>query len=598
MTSFVQRVFLSVAVLVTASAAQVQAADIQKVSSPGRYEGYSPLLYSESKTTSSYFKARDGVRLAMDIHRPAVNGKVVETPYPVVWQHAASRRVAPDQRYSAVRQMPELVKYGYVVVEVDRRGMGASFGTRRGYNDRTEARDAYDITEWLATQSWSTGKVGVYGCSNTGDAAMHSISKIPPHLSAVFAGCFSWIKYDGFLRGGIFANWGSGVERSFEEDMLNPPVDGDEDKKLLRQAVEEHRDNTPLATLWRGMPFRDSWSDLVNARFWGEGSAGNARDAVARSKVPLYVFGGWFDDFRREGLVAYAGLPNNPRKILIGPWEHCRNPDFYLLGEAHRFFDHWLKGIDNGVMAEPPITYATQASDGSVVWKQAKEWPGARRSYVTQYLNVSSAGADQTLTTKAVTAKSKSVLLDVKKPIACPAGWNPQANACMQSDNGIRFEGPKLSADTEVTGHPLVQLWLASNNPDQNVFAYLEDVAPDGKAQMVTEGRLKLRLRAEHKPPYEFLGLPWHRSLEADDQPLYTDEVVKAKFDMLPASHVFQKGHHWRLTVTGSDPRERAVPPAGTYLRIVSDAQKPSVFELPVGALQTSQVLAVQSKKP
>lgn len=598
MVWLVQRIFWSMALFAAAAIAHAQNDAVQKVSSPGRYEGFSPVLYSETQTTSSYFKARDGVRLAMDIHRPAVNGRVVDTPYPVLWQHAATRRVAPDQRNSAVRQMPELVKYGYVVVEVDRRGMGSSFGTRRGYNDRTEARDAFDITEWLATQSWSTGKVGVYGCSNTGDAAMHSISKIPPHLSAVFAGCFSWFKYDGFLRGGIFANWGSGVERSFEEDLKNPPVDGDEDKRLLRQAVDEHRENTPLATLWRSMPFRDSWSDLVNARFWGEGSAGNARDAVARSKVPLYVFGGWLDDFRREGLVAYAGLPNNPRKILIGPWEHCRNPDFYLLGEAHRFFDYWLKGIDNGVMTEPPITYSTQFSDGSVVWKHANVWPGANRSYVSQYLNVSAKGSKQTLVSKLVTDKNNSVLLDVKPPIACPVGRSPQANACIQSNNGIRFEGPILRRDTEVTGHPLVQLWLATNNPDQNVFAYLEDVDPNGKAQMVTEGRLKLRLRAQHKPPYEFLGLPWHRSLEADDQPLFTDEVVKVKFDMLPASYVFQMGHHWRLTVTGTDPRERTVPPGGTYLRIVSNTQKKSVLELPIGALETSKVLTVQSKTP
>jgi len=597
MKFFLQVVLLGWAIF-SSVASHSQTAGVVKISSPGRYEGYSPLIYSEIKTTSLYFKTRDGVRLAMDIHRPAVNGKLVDTPYPVVWQHAASRRIAPDQRYSAVRQMPELVKYGYVVVEVDRRGMGASFGTRRGYNDRTEARDAFDITEWLAAQSWSTGKVGVYGCSNTGDAAMHSISKIPPHLSAVFAGCFSWIKYDGFLRGGIFANWGSGVERSFEEDMLNPPVDGDEDKKLLRLAVEEHRDNTPLATLWRGMPFRDSWSDLVNARFWAEGSAGTARDAVARSKIPLYIFGGWFDDFRREGLVAFSGLPNNPRKILIGPWEHCRNPDFYLLGEAHRFFDYWLKGIDNGVMSEPPITYSSQLSDGSIVWKQAKDWPGTQRSYVSQYLNVVKKGANQNLSKTAPIYKNQSIVLDVKKPIACPKGWNPQANACMQSDNGIRFDGPVLTADTEVTGHPLVNLWLSTNNPDQNVFAYLEDVSPDGKAQMVTEGRLKLRLRAEHKPPYEFLGLPWHRSLESDDQPLYANEIVKVRFDMLPASHVFQKGHYWRLTVTGSDPRERSFPSEGTYLRIVSDVQKTSVFELPVGALKTSQVLTIQSKKP
>ena len=566
----------------------------RKISAPGKYSGYSPVLYSETITTSVYFKARDGVRLAMDIHRPAVNGKPVETPYPVVWQHAAARRIAPDQRVSAVRQMPELTKFGYVVVEVDRRGLGASFGTRRGYNDRTEARDAFDVTEWLAAQPWSNGKVGVYGCSNTGDAAMHAISRMPPHLKAIFAGCFSWIKYDGFLRGGIFANWGSGVERSFEEDLRNPTVDEDKDKSLLRLAAEEHRDNTPLALLWRGMPYRDSWSDLVQSRFWNEGSSGTYRDAFARSKVALYVFGGWLDDFRREGLVAYAGLPGNPRKILIGPWLHCRNPDFDLLSEAHRFFDHWLKGVDNGVMTEPPITFSTQASDGRVSWQQANEWPGAAASTQQHFLRIQGAGQDHKLASSLSAGKRVAVTLDVKPGITCGADLTSQATACMQTANGLRFDGDVLARDTEVTGHPIVSLWMSSNNPDQNVFAYLEDVAPDGTSRMVTDGRLKARLRAQARPPYEFLGLPWHRSLESDDAPLVENQPVKLDFDMLPASHVFRKGHRWRLTVTGSDSRERFPGPSGSKLVIYSDAMHPSVLKLPVGAIPSARQMAAQ----
>ena len=173
-------------------AGAVASAQTAKVSRPGEYSGYSPQLYTEVQRSSMYFRTRDGTRLAMDIHRPAINGKPVDTPYPVVWQHTAARRVAPDQALSVVRQMPALAQYGYVVVEVDRRGMGASFGTRRAYHSRIEARDAYDITEWLALQAWSTGKVGVYGCSNTGDAALHAITLQPPHLKAAVAGCFSW----------------------------------------------------------------------------------------------------------------------------------------------------------------------------------------------------------------------------------------------------------------------------------------------------------------------------------------------------------------------------------------------------------------------
>ena len=97
----------------------------------------------------------------MDLYRPSLDGKVVDTPLPVIWQGTVARRLPPDQAPdTAIRTMPELAKAGYVVALVDRRGAGSSFGFRRGYNDRTEARDAFDVTEWLARQPWSSGKVG------------------------------------------------------------------------------------------------------------------------------------------------------------------------------------------------------------------------------------------------------------------------------------------------------------------------------------------------------------------------------------------------------------------------------------------------------
>lgn len=580
----------AVLVAVLCAATLAAAAQSERVSRPGEYSGYSPALYTETVRTSTYFRTRDGTRLAMDIHRPAMNGRAVETPYPVLWQHSFARRFASDQSQSVVRQIPTLVKYGYVVVEVDRRGMGASFGTRRGYHDRTEARDAFDITEWLAAQPWSTGKVAVYGCSNTGDAAMHAATLMPPHLVAVFAGCFSFSKYDGFMRGGLLANWGSGVERAVEEDLKNPPVDGDDDKALLRRAVDQHRGNSPLGAMWRSMPFRDSWSDFVGSRFWAEGSASTYRDQIARSGVALYIVGGWADDFRREGLVAYANLAGNPRKLVIGPWEHCRNPGFDLLADAHRFFDHWLKGVANAVMAEPPIRYYTQGADPAQVWRESHQWPPTGGTMVTYHLQVTpgaAAAQDHLLTTRSPAAPAQ-VELPIKPAVACASGWSPQAQTCLQDGNGLRFTSAVLAQDRELTGHPLVQLWIASNAADQNVFAYLEDVAPDGQASIVTDGRLKASQRALHQPPYGFLGLPWHRGLEEDYAPLAAGQPVELRFDMLPLSYIFKAGHRLRVTVTGSDPRERPAAPTGNVLTLLSDAQHPSFVSLPVMPAMTT----------
>jgi putative CocE/NonD family hydrolase len=562
------------------------AAQTDKVSRLGEYRGWSPVLYTEQQRQSIYLPMRDGTRLAVDIHRPVAGGKVVETPLPVVWQHALSRRRPTDTADTSItRMVPQLVKYGYVVVEVERRGLGASFGARRAYNDRTEARDAYEVTEWLARQPWSSGKVGVIGCSNTGDAAMHAASYAPPSLKAVFAGCFSWNKYDGFLRGGILAQWGVGPEQPLEAQLRDAaPVDGDDDRTLLRQAIEQHRESTPLAAMWRSMPYRDSWSDIVASRFWLEGSVSTHRDALARSGAAFYIFGGWQDDFRREGLVAYASLHRtNPTRVLIGPWLHCRHPGFDMLAEAHRFFDRWLKGVDNGIDREPPLHVHTVGAEPAQAWRSYAAWPPADappRAHTLVIAEGNAAGHQLVDGGKPGAARAE---LTVQPATPCPEAGS-LTQPCPQA-GGLRFTGPALQRDTTLTGHPIANLWIASPQPDQNVFVYLEDVAPDGGVRIVTDGRLKASLRALHQPPYDTLGLPWPRSLEADHQPLTAGEPVALRLDLLPLAHVFKAGHRIRVVVTGNDPRERQRAATGHRLTLVSDAGHLSTITLPTLAV-------------
>ena len=555
-----------------------------KVSRLGEYRGWSPVLHTEQTRQSVYLTMRDGTRLAADIHRPAAAGRAVDTPYPVLWQHSLTRRRPADQGDSSVtRTMPELVRHGYVVVEVERRGLGASFGARRGYNDRTEAHDAYEITEWLAKQPWSSGKVGVYGCSNTGDAAMHAASLAPPSLKAVFAGCFSWSKYDGFLRGGIQAQWGLGPERPLQEQLrMAQPVDGDESRTLLAQAVEQHRESTPLAEMWRGMPYRDSWSDLVASRFWLEGSVSTYRDALKRGGAAFYIWGGWLDEFRREGLVAWASLQKNPARVVIGPWLHCRHPGLDMQAEALRFFDRWLKGVDNGIDREPPLHLHTTNAPAAEAWKAHAAWPPAtppQRLMLALSRHGSPDQLEHALAARPGPARQTS--LTVQPPPPCPEAGS-LTQPCSPAAQALRFTGAVLATDTELTGHAQVQLWLASPQPDQNVFVYLEDLAPDGRATVVTEGRLKASLRATHTPPYPYLGLPWQRSLESDRQPLADGEAVRLHFDLLPMSHRFRAGHRLRVVVSGTDARERPAAATGHALTLHSSAARPSFIELPV----------------
>lgn len=535
--------------------------------------------YSETHSSSLYVPMADGVRIAMRIDRPARNGKPVEGKFPVIWHHTLSiSQLTQDgagDRVSDFRRMPELVKQGYIVVQVARRGNGQSFGVRRGYNDRIEAQDAYEINEWLAHQPWSTGKVGIYGCSNTGDAAMHALTMRPPSLAAVFAGCFSWNKYDAFRRGGIFAQWGTGPTRKIEDDIALSPVDGDEDKMLLRQAAEEHLKSTPLFEMWKQLPYRDSWSPLVMSRFWSEGSSASYQGQIRASGVPLYIQGGWRDELRDQGFTAHRNIPGS--RVVMGPWKHCDSDEFALLDEMLRFFDTHLKGKDTGLADDAPIHYYTFNAAPGTEWRATTQWPLPGTSTQRWYL------AGQRLTTRQVNAKPAR--FTARYDVNCPdAGTGSRVQPCHVPGSGVSISGAPLDRATQVTGHPVVDLWIRSTGSDANVFAYLEDVAPDGTVQVVTEGRLKASLRNEAQAPWALpADIPWHRAYKEDAAALVPGEAAKLSFDMMPTSWIFRPGHRIQITITGSDHRERArdleTPPA---ISVLMDRAHPSSIALPV----------------
>ncbi len=556
----------------------------QKVSEFGVYQGYSTERYPDQIKSSFYLPMRDGVRLAVDLYRPGVGGKPAEGRFPVVWHHTLDRRAVTDPAVNAAYAAPALTQDGYVVAYVERRGLGASFGVRRGYNDRNEAQDAYEVSEWLARQPWSSGKVGMVGCSNTGVAGMHAITMRPPHLVAAFLGCFAWDTYDWTLRGGIFAQWGTGVQRTVDDDMKSKPVDGDESKVLLRQAAEEHQGNTNLASLWRGMPYRDDFSPLTASRFWGEGSISSYADQMRASGVVLYITGGWHDDLRRDAWVTFNNWTPGRRHIVIGPWIHCRNPGFDLFAEMHRFFDFYLKDIDNGFASDEPIHYFTANAPAGHEWRSAQNWPLPQASTTEFHLapqSSLSAAAGRGATTFQITHEVK-----------CPAGFDPAlqsgpyAQPCPVEQAGAHFLSPPLKTDTEVTGHPVADLWISADAADANVFVYLEDVAADGSVSAITDGRQRASLRKVIPPPWDALGLPWRRSYREDAEPLIAGVPVRVRLDLLPCSYIFKKGHRIRVSVTGADYRERdpnESPPAKA-LTILDSKQNPSLISLPIVA--------------
>jgi putative CocE/NonD family hydrolase len=236
---------------------------------------------------------------------------------------------------------------------------------------------------------------------------------------------------------------------------------------------------------------------------------------------------------------------------------HCAYTDFDLISEAQRFFDHYLKGADTGIERDDPIHYFVVGAPTGQEWRAAKVWPSAAQNPLNLYF-AKGALSER----KPGSAGQMTFTADYKT--ACPgneAVRGPDLQPCHPGAGAISFRGPKLRRDTEMTGHPVVKLWVSlTDAKDARLFVYLEDVAPDGSVKALTEGRQKISLRKTAPAPWKTYDLPWRRGFAEDEQLLKPGEVVQVVIDMLPLSYVVPAGHNLQISVAGADPRERVRP--------------------------------------
>jgi hypothetical protein len=278
--------------------------------------------------------------------------------------------------------------------------------------------------------------------------------------------------------------------------------------------------------------------------------------------------------FPRDAFLYFSNL-SNPKKIMIGPWAHPELGSLDLSTELLRWFDYWLKGIDNGIMNEAPIYYFTMGNGKNSGWHSAWQWPLPSEKRTNYYfegirsgsldsvndgslsvaLPPSSGGADEYQVDYSATSG---------KATRWAAGYDvmtqPYSQTMMFNDQkGLTYTTPPLTAKVEVTGHPVVHLWVTSSAKDGDFFVYLEDVGEARYSKYITEGNLRASHRAISTPPFENLGLPYHRSYAEDTADLH-ERPVELVFDLLPTSYVFDAGHAIRVTITCAD-KDTALTP-------------------------------------
>ncbi len=616
-----------------------------RVSRFGAYSGYSTATYDGWARSSELMPARDGTKLAIDIYRPTRRGKVEDQPLPVIWTHTPYYRatIAGNRLATMLDYFPWLsrvLESGYVVVAVDVRGTGASYGAVDGIFQPAEARDGYDVTEWLAARPWSTGKIGMYGLSYLGITQLLAAGEAPPHLKAISPEMAWFDAYDFMYPGGVFQfysmfSWSVGTKRNNIRVPLPPawqetrsklarwqnagctyvpcapmgggavaPVDEDRDGSLLAGAVSEHLlHGSDVYTTYAALPFRNS-ADPSGRTQVIERSIYPRMAAIERSGIAIYHVAGWYDGFTRDGILAYTNLVT-PKRLTVGPWFHPQIQGYDKAAEALRWFDHWLKGVENGVMEEDPIHYWTIDARAGSEWRSAKSWPIPEAKMVDFLLAAGASGSiksvndgrlvDQRSAAAADTAAGQDEYpIDYTVTLGASNRWTATAGGAPgpvldypdlrdHDRRGLTYTTPPLAAAVEVTGHPVVRLWVTASAPDVDVFAVLEDVRPDGFSDYVTEGRLRASHRLLADPPYNRLGLPYHRSHAEDTVPM-TSEPAELRFDLMPTSKLFRPGHRIRLTITGADYGNFATPvflPA-PRLTILRSAGRVSAVGLPV----------------
>jgi putative CocE/NonD family hydrolase len=519
--------------------------------------------FAEYQRESLYVPVRDGTRLAMNVYHPVRNGRMVEAPLPVIFMFTPYRARYRNNEGDIVELsqanrmgMMRLLEAGYVLAEADIRGKGASFGARRGFQDRTEAYDGYDLVQWLAQQPWSNGIVGMAGCSYLGGTTVHVASTRPPALKAIFTGASDLDKFDFVRRGGITAQFNTRPDEPLSDDLMSLPLDEDADGSLLRAAVSEHEKNTPMAPLWYGMPFRDSVSTLTGNAFWEEVGPYTYLKDLQDSGIATYFWSNLKDEPTSQVILAAANLDS---RLLIGPGTHCVPPPGYDLGgEIQQFFDFHLKGIDNGYTSQPRTRLWVENEPLDASWKTGNFLPGDAAQTRTWFLAPMRSGTagsvnDGSLTSDRPAAASQQMQVDYDVGSDEYFAFWSEA----QDEHGLTFTSETLGDDMHLEGYPVAHLTLESSDDDMHVFVYLEEVNPAGDADVLAMGRLAASYRAKGIAPYDTLGLPWHPGRKADHQPLEPGEKVSLDISLLPVSHIVPAGSRLRLTITGADPRQR-----------------------------------------
>jgi uncharacterized protein len=502
-----------------------------------------------------FVPVRDGTRLAVNIYRPDVPGK-----FPALLsmggygKELQEELIPPQPLYKSpvwdgnieAGETPDIVARGYVQVIGDVRGIGKSEGEYPGMSSSQEGRDGADIIEWIAKQPWCDGNVGMIGYSYYGQIQLKIAIEQPPHLKAIFVshvgGDFyrDWTYGGGILSLFFYGLWDgrhgtSGFAPKNAVSLMQKTLTKEEFERR-RQELLNHPDikywpnlfhllNYPQKNPW----FFDMVMNPLDGPFWQDRSVYPFYDKI---KVPVFVVGkvahestGYWD--------IYNGLKTT-KKLMVkpnGPEERPWREDHELI---LRWYDHWLKGNDTGILEEPQVKLFIQ---GLNLWRYEKEWPIPGTEYTNCYLRRWEllSFAPETLQPEPDCFLQQPLYLSTKR-------------------DSVKYISPPLPDDLTVIGTTAFKLFASIDQDDTNWIVKLFDVGPGNQETRVGKGYLKASHRALDMEKSK-VGWPYHKHTKVE--PVKPGEVLEYDISLGVVTNVFRAGHRIKLEIESMEsPRD------------------------------------------
>jgi putative CocE/NonD family hydrolase len=383
------------------------------------------------------------------------------------------------------------------------------------------------------------------------------------------------------------------VDQDGDGDFLDEQTpsyrDGGQREHIYLRATREHVANSNLTIeKLQAAPYRDS--KLAGTEYtYADIDPSHRPASIAASGIAVYNRGGWFDYHARDTTMWFATLRGHiPTRMMMAPTGHGglpsesgealyrSGPYLSLFGDTHstnammnseklRFFDRYVLGIDNGIDSEPPVLIYVMGKG----WRRESQWPLKRERMLRFAFDEGGRLSERPAKSGAdiyrVDFRTSSLSHDANRWNYGISGAKKPLTLDSSSQRRANYTSAPLAADHEVTGHPLVELVVSSSAPESDVYVYLEDVAPDGSALLVTEGQLRAnfhRARSNDSIIASTAGrfdvlpdLPWQGFGKADHEsgPFAKGKTVRLKLDLMPTSWVFKQGHRVRVSLAGAD---------------------------------------------